>query len=332
MVTEGNKKMPKNAEIFYCQHCDFTCTKLANFMVHQSTRKHSLSLNGNQMVTDGNKKMPKNAVFSCQCGNLYKHKSGLSRHKKICKHSEILECSANLEEPPQKAPACSEEPSKHVLSKPPFDNDLIMFLIKENAELKTLMMEVLKNGTNNSNSNSNNSNSYNKSFNLQFFLNETCKNAMNIMDFADSIQLQLSDLEAVGELGYVEGISNIIVRNLKALDVTERPIHCADKKREIMYIKDEDKWEREDADNKKIKKVIRKVECKNQRLLAKYKEEHPGCNMSSSQYADQYSKIVIEAMGGAGNNDKEKQDKIISNISKEVVIDKYGSLSLSSVK
>lgn len=315
--------MPKNADIFHCPSCDFKCSKFANFTTHQSTRKHFFSLNGNKMVTNGNYFVPKNAEFTCACGNFYKYKSGLSRHKKRCQITDASACSTKTD---SKTTVCSAHvettPSSHVVAKPALDNELIMFLIKENAELKTLMMEVMKNGTT-ATHNSNNSNSYNKSFNLQFFLNETCKNAMNIMDFADSIQLQLADLEAVGELGYVEGISSIIVRNLKALDVTERPIHCADKKREVMYIKDENKWEKEDADNKRIKKVIRKVECKNQRLLAKYKEEHPGCNLSESQYADQYSKIVIEAMGGAGNNDKEKQDKIISNISKEVVIDKY---------
>jgi hypothetical protein len=109
---------------------------------------------------------------------------------------------------------------------------------------------------------------------------------------------------------------------LKALDITERPIHCTDKKRETMYIKDEDKWEKEDENKKKIKKVIKKVACKNQRLLMKYKEEHPGCNYSESKFSDQYSKLVIEAMGGAGNNDTEKEEKIIGKIAKEVTIDK----------
>jgi hypothetical protein len=183
-------------------------------------------------------------------------------------------------------------------------------------------MEVIKNGMIHNSNNTTNTNSHNKAFNLQFFLNETCKNAMNIMDFADSIQLQLSDLENVGQAGYVEGISNIIVKNLKALDITERPIHCTDKKRETMYIKDEDKWEKEDDDKKIIKKVIKKVACKNQRLLMKYKEEHPGCNYSESKFSVQYSKLVIEAMGGAGNNDEEKETKIIKNITKEVILDK----------
>jgi hypothetical protein len=162
----------------------------------------------------------------------------------------------------------------------------------------------------------------NKTFNLQVFLNETCKDAMNIMDFVDSLQLQLSDLEDVGKLGFVEGISNIIVKNLKALDVTERPIHCADKKREIIYVKDEDKWEKESDQKLKIRKAIKRVATKNQKLLPKFKEAHPGCNYSESKYSDQYSKIVIEAMM---DDDIEKQDKIIKRIAKEVLIDKSNS-------
>jgi len=153
-------------------------------------------------------------------------------------------------------------------------------------------------------------------------LNETCKDAMNITDFVDSLKLQLSDLENVGKVGFVEGISSIIVKNLKALDVHKRPVHCADKKREVIYIKDENKWEKEDENKNKMRKVIKKVAFKNQNLLKKFKEEHPGCNFSESKYSDQYSKIVIEAMGGIDSNDAENEDKIIQKIAKEIVIDK----------
>jgi hypothetical protein len=145
---------------------------------------------------------------------------------------------------------------------------------------------------------------------------------MNIMDFVDSIKLQLTDLEKVGQIGYVEGISNIITTNLKALDVTQRPIHCTDKKRETLYIKDEDKWEKENEENNKIKKVIKKVANKNIMLLQKFKEAHPDCGKSASKYSDQYNKIIIESMGGSGDNDLEKEDKIIRNITKIVTIDK----------
>ena len=145
---------------------------------------------------------------------------------------------------------------------------------------------------------------------------------MNIMDFVDSIKLQLSDLENVGKLGYVEGISNIITTNLKAMDVTQRPIHCADKKREVIYVKDEDKWEKEGEDNQKIKRAIKRVVSKNQRLLPQFKDAHPDCVKSSSKYSDQYNKIIIESCGGSGDNDTEKESKIIRNIAKNVTIEK----------
>jgi len=138
----------------------------------------------------------------------------------------------------------------------------------------------------------------------------------------DSLQLQLSDLEEVGKLGFVEGISSIIVKNLKALDVHKRPVHCADKKREVIYIKDENKWEKENEEKLKLRKAIKRIAYKNEKLLPKFKELHPGCNFSASKYADHYSKLVIEALGGAGDNDAEKQDKIIKNIAKAVIIDK----------
>ena len=198
-------------------------------------------------------------------------------------------------------------------------DELIDYLMKENKEIKELILELAKKDSYNNCHNT--VNSHNKAFNLNFFLNETCKDAMNIMDFVDSIKLQLSDLEKVGELGYVEGISNIITKNLKELDVTQRPVHCTDKKRETIYIKDENKWEK-DEDNKKLHKVVRRVTCKNQNLIPKFKELHPEYNKASSKVSDQYNKIIVESMGGPGDNDFEKEEKIIRNISKNITVDK----------
>ena len=145
---------------------------------------------------------------------------------------------------------------------------------------------------------------------------------MNISEFVDSIKLELTDLMDLGELGYVEGMSKIIVKNLNDLNETKRPIHCTDKKREIFYIKDENKWEKEEEDKKKLRKIIFRISNKNIKLLQKYKELHPDCDFSASKFSDQYNKLVIEAMGGGGNNDTEKENKIIRNISKRVLINK----------
>ena len=205
-------------------------------------------------------------------------------------------------------------------------------LIKENSELKTMMieehkstqqmmLEVIKNGTHNTTNN--NTNSHNKTFNLQFFLNETCKNAMNIMDFVDSLKLQLVDLERMGEIGFVNGMSNIIIKNLQNMDVTERPVHCTDQKRETIYIKDEGVWTKEDDDNKKVRILIKKVSFRNSKCIRLFKEKHPDCIKSESKYSDTYSKIIIEAMGGGSKvNDFDSENKIIRKIAKEMTIDK----------
>jgi hypothetical protein len=199
---------------------------------------------------------------------------------------------------------------------------MIEYIIKENQELKNLILETFKNTSVNNIHNITNTNSHNKSFNLQFFLNETCKNAMNITYFVDSLQLQLSDLEKVGELGYVEGISNIIVKNLNALDVSKRPIHCTDKKRETMYIKDEDKWEKEDDNKIKMHKMVKKVSNKNIQLITEFRKKYPDYNKSESNISDKFNKIIIESMGGNGDNEYEKEEKIIKKVAKEVFVDK----------
>jgi hypothetical protein len=293
-------KLPKTADSFVCHDCDFICYKQSNYTKHLLTAKHKNRTNLNNLE----QKMPKNAekLFNCSCGKTYAARNSLWYHKQKC----------NLEE------TNSDSDESEILScKEPSDKDLIMLLIKENSELKNMMMKVIENGTHNTTT----TNSNNKSFNLQFFLNETCKDAMNIMDFVDSIKLQLSDLEKVGELGYVEGISNIIVKNLNELDVSQRPVHCTDKKRETMYIRDENKWEKDES-NSKIKKAIKRVASKNQRLLPKFKEAHPDCGTYHSKYSDQYNKIIIESVGGSGDNDAEKEEKIIRNISKNVIVEK----------
>ena len=295
-----NKKLLKVALNFCCENCDYNTCKKSSFDKHNLTVKHKKATNGNKMVTNDNEMLPKVAQYICICGKIYNYRSGLCRHKYSCKGIEISNKRNDVEKSPE---IC--------------DKDLIVMLIKQSSE----MLEVIKNGTHNTN-NSHNSHSNNKTFNLQFFLNETCKDAMNIMDFVDSIQLQLSDLENVGKLGYVEGISNIITSNLKALDVTQRPVHCTDKKREVLYVKDEDKWEKEDEEKIKLRKMIKRIASKNQRLLPKFKEIHPDCKKSSSPFSDQFNKILIESMGGHGDNDMAKEDKIIKNISKIVTIEK----------
>ncbi len=195
------------------------------------------------------------------------------------------------------------------------NDKLIEYLLKENKEIKELILEIVKNGITNTNCN-NTTNSHNKAFNLNFFLNETCKNAMNITDFVDSIKLQLTDFTNMGEVGFVEGISNIIVKNLNLLDETVRPIHCTDQKRETFYLKDKNIWEKDDDEKKKMKQMIKSIAYKNEKLIKTYKETYPDYNDSESKRSDQYSKIMIEAM----DCKEESREKIIKNISKVTTI------------
>ena len=300
METLGNnlraKKGKKGQFDFYCEKCDFNCSKKYSWSRHLLTPKHTQETNGSILETQKGKK-GQNINFCCEnCNKEFKTRSGLWKHNKICIYED--------------------NKTENTTDK---KDELIDYLMKENKEIKELILELAKKDSYNNCHNT--VNSHNKAFNLNFFLNETCKDAMNIMDFVDSIKLQLSDLEKVGELGYVEGISNIITKNLKELDVTQRPVHCTDKKRETIYIKDENKWEK-DEDNKKLHKVVRRVTCKNQNLIPKFKELHPEYNKYHSKVSDQYNKIIVESMGGPGDNEYEKEEKIIRNISKNIIVDK----------
>jgi len=304
---------PKIALKFVCIPCHYTCSKQFDYNKHLLTAKHKNRTILNDLEQNVEKSSKK---YTCSnCHKNYNARNSLWYHQKTCK---VEEKSNNL-----------------VVKEDTTDKDqLILMLIKQNSALiketsdfknlmveqQNMMMEVIKNGTNINNS-INHTNSHNKAFNLNFFLNETCKDAMNINDFVESIKLQVSDLENVGELGFVEGISNIIVKNLNALDITKRPIHCTDKKRETIYIKDENIWEK-DEDQSKMRKAIKKVVTKNMRLIPKFREKYPDYNKSSSKTSDRYNKLIIESMGGSGDNDAEKEDKIIRNIVKNVVIEK----------
>ena len=282
---------PKIAKKYKCELCDYMCCKKSDYDKHKLTSKHQnrTNLNDLEQISRQNRQ-----IYTCSvCNKCYKARNSLWYHEQKCK--QLIN-------------------NNETIDKENSDKEIIMLLIKENNELKNMMMKVIENGTNNTI----HTNSHNKAFNLNFFLNETCKNAMNITDFVDSIKLQLNDLMDVGELGYVEGISKIIVKNLNDLDETERPIHCTDKKRETFYIKDQDKWEKDDEERKKIKNTIKKVVNKNIRMLPLFKENFPDYNDSKSHRSDQYSKIVIESMV----TDLEKDEKIIKNICKATSINK----------
>jgi hypothetical protein len=324
-LPNGLQKGPKKGPNFSCEKCDFVCCKQYQWNRHVMTLKHTKDY---KMDYNGLQKGPEksaenddsqNSEYMCFCGKIYKYRQGLYKHKKICTSLHVMEnkdSNTNLSQ---------SNDVKYLTS-------LVLEVVKNNSELQKQNYELqnkmigicaIGNGVGVINNNINNNvNSNNKTFNLQFFLNETCKDAMNIMDFVESIKLQVSDLENVGKVGYIEGISNIIIKNLNALDVSKRPVHCTDQKREVMYVKDENTWEKEDEANKKLRKAIRAIAHKNICMIKAFRDKYPDCEEYDSNKNSQYNKIVYESLGGKGDNDYDKDTKIIKKIAKQTTIEK----------
>jgi len=297
--------MPKNAENFYCNICDFRCSKQSNFVTHLGTLKHKRLIHPNEK----NAKNENAAHFICVCGKSYKHMSSLCQHKKKCdKVVPIYDAS------PSSGPDLKQVTS------------VVMDLVKQNQELTKQIMELSakENVYNNCNiTNNTMNNTVNNKFNLNIFLNETCKDALNIMDFIQSLELQLQDLENVGKLGFSEGISKIFVNGLRQLELTKRPIHCSDLKREIMYIKDSDTWQKDTEEKSTLKNVIKKLSHKNIQQIPEWKKINPEYGDGDSKTNDQYLKIVSNSMGGyTQEEDEDNYNKIIKTIAKNVTIDK----------
>jgi hypothetical protein len=281
-----------------------------------STVKHQLSHNGNDLEMLEGSKSTQNSKnnYICECKKKYTTNSGLWKHKQKCnivKKSEEIMNNNNLMN------------NDNLMNK-----NIICELMKQNKEFKELITEQSKEFQKTiieiakDKSITNNTTNNNQKFNMNFFLNEQCKGALDIMDFVNSLKVQLSDLENTGNVGYVKGISDIFLRGLKELDVYKRPIHCSDLKREVMYVKDKDVWEKDD-DNKKIKKVIQNIAQKNFKQLNDWVKENPEAKDIQTKKHEQYMKILCKCTGGSDNNEDDVlYNKIITNVAKEVQIDK----------
>jgi hypothetical protein len=291
METKTTSNLPSK---FACEKCTFKCCKKGDMNRHLLTAKHK------KMCSEaiGDEKLHIHINKCNICSKIYKSRNGLWLHSKKCKKPE-----------PPAAPEKTEEVK--TLS------TMVLELMKSNADLQKQMMEMCMTA----NIQNNTINSHNKTFNLQVFLNEKCKDAMNLKDFIDSMTLELSDLEDVGTLGYVEGISNIIIRKLNELDIYKRPIHCSDGKREIMFVKDDNIWEKENATNDKLRLAIKYVTYKNSSLLVPWSQKHPNCMNIQHHLNDVYVKMIGQAMGGK-EEFVDSENKIMKKIAKAVLIDK----------
>lgn len=348
MMTHVDTKSAKKCQKFSCDKCNFTCCKLSNYKKHLETDKH-------KMMTNDDKKMPKMpkmpTEFQCECGNVYKYRQGLSVHRKKCPVVNHVQA--------EPIHVCEEEP--RATQAEPRDNDYVKKSELETVEMMCKTMETMVTGlgkmmettmtttmtgmtnvaekvvtagigntqNNNNHSHNNNSHSHNKTFNLNFYLNETCKDAMNIQDFIKTLQLDSSDLERVGELGYTEGISRMFLKGLNDLEETRRPIHCSDLKREVIHIKDNDKWEQDNENRDKLRKAINDISNKNIMLLDGWQKENPGYDQYDSKKNDIFLKIMVESMGPDGPEAKEKAfRKIIKKVASKTIIDKAKAIEM----
>jgi hypothetical protein len=309
----ANEKVPKVPDLYECKKCDYTTSRLSQYERHLSTDKHYRLTNANEEPSE----VPE---FICSnCKKSYKHLPSLCKHKKKC----IISNNVNV-----------------VINKDTPNNEIIEIMktqMLENQELRKLLIEqhkqmielASKNNTTTTNSNNTiNNNSVNtncnNSFNLQVFLNEKCKDALNMSEFIDTIKLQLSDLENFAQDGYAGGVSNIIVKGLNAIDTYLRPIHCSDLKRETVYIKDNDCWIKETEEKLVLKNAIKKVAFKNIKQINEWVKENPECKDPRTKKFDKYNKIVMNSMSGATEQEQhDNMDKIVRNVTKAVVIDKY---------
>jgi hypothetical protein len=313
---------PKISKEYICESCDYKCSKNSEWNKHSLTLKHKNRTNLNNLTSE----ISCSKKFNCKkCFKEYNARNSLWYHEQKCiVHDKVV----NVEKDDNKLINIVLDVVKSNTELQKQNDEFKSLIIEQNKSMieqnKTMIetvQEVCKN--NNTNIvNTNNVNSHNKAFNLNVFLNETCKDAMDVNDFIDSFKLQLSDLDLVGKLGFVDGISSIIIKNLKALKVSERPVHCTDTKRETIYVKDQGIWEKQEDDHKKLRKIIKRVAFKNSKNLSLYKELHPDCTDYYSKHNDHYLNLRIEAFGGSGNETVDNENKIIKKIIKEMTIDK----------
>ncbi len=337
MSTTETKKFQNVPVIFCCKICDYNTSRRSQYDRHLLTVKHIKSTKFNSLVQISSIENKCN-----NCGKNYKDRSGLWKHKKICNNeinkkicnNEINKKICNNENINETENTILDSSSNEIKVL----TNLVIELVKNNTELQKQTSELQKQNQdfqkqttelqkqiidvcqkiqpgNNTTINSHNNN---KTFNLQLFLNEECKDAMNMSEFINSIQLKLSDLENIGTLGYTEGMSKIILNEMSGIDQNKRPVHCTDIKRDILYVKEEDKWEKEQPEYPKLKQAIRRVEQKNFGLMGEWQAEHPDYKDSTTHENTEFLKLVSQTMSGTPEN----MHKVIKRIAKEVVIDK----------
>jgi hypothetical protein len=311
MVTE---KSPKSLKIFNCELCDYKCFKKSEYNKHLATYKHKANILGDTKISIN--------IFTCDfCKKTYNSRNGLWKHNKICNINEKTENIVVIQDASANEIKVLTSLVLEVVKTNTELQKQNQEFQKQNHELQKQVLDVCKNiqpGTINNINTNNTTNNNNKTFNLNFFLNEQCKDAMNINDFIKSIKIDITDLERLGKEGYVEGFSRIILERLKEMDIYKRPLHCSDAKRETMYIKENDVWNKDESpNNEKMIEFIKAVEQRNYTSLLAYADEYPEVYKQESKRNVPYLHMAMQSNGTA-----EKINKVMKRIIKEVVINK----------
>jgi|UniRef100_A0A6C0IRF6 hypothetical protein len=308
------KKSPKISYKFICEICDYKCSKNSEYKKHLSTAKH-------KNLTNPNKKSP--IIYHCSCGKIYKHRSTLSAHKRVCNESPVMDEPSELHH--QNEPISTKHEIVELIIQNQEFKELmveqskhIQDIQQQNQDLQQQLLEAVKEGKTIHNTINNN-----QKFNLHFFLNEQCKDAINMSEFIDNIELDMEDLTETGRLGYVGGISRILVNKLQELDIYKRPLHCTDMKRETLYIRENDEWSKENNSKEKINDLVNKVAHKNCKNIRQWTDEHPEYNIFDSPENMEFIRLTQAVLGGLGDQEcKQYRDKIIRGVIKEVMVNK----------
>ena len=313
-----NSNLSKLSPKFFCEKCNFKTQRKGQFDTHCLTAKHEILTNPNN---NPNINLSE-SKFTCTCGKKYKHLSTLSTHKRKCLFLKSDHDITQLNEHPSSLVSTNELVAELRQQHQDFKN-IITEQSKQIVEQNRHIVELIEKSNSNAITTINNNNTNNNKFNLNIFLNEQCKDAMNIHDFVNSIQLQLSDLENMGELGYAGGISKIFIDGLKQLDICKRPIHCSDTKRETLYIKDKDAWEKANQDREMLYWAIKQISHKNVKQIPEWQKENPDYSDIDSNVHERFMKIDCESMGGHDvEEDRLNYNKIIRNVAKEVALER----------
>jgi uncharacterized C2H2 Zn-finger protein len=313
MATEKTKK----TKIYTCEKCDFITHKKTDYDRHLTTRKH---INSNTINVENDEMRQKS--YGCEtCDKTFMDRSGLWRHQKKC-------CETTQSETP---PKVDMSVVIELLKQNQEFKDLVMEQTKQLFSQQQLLLEAVKDGKlGNNSTNCNNNNTTNNKFNLNVFLNETCKDAISMDDFINSIEVTRDEFIHTGQVGFIEGISTVMAHRFRNMDMHTRPLHCTDLKRETIYIKNADKWEKDDADKTKMRKAVRGVAKKNMKELWRwYNDNKPAVEQIGTDVCEDYFKFHKAALGGYGKEEDLKfEDKIMHNVLKEVQVDKSTSLTV----